>query len=294
MTPLHLRVDVCTYHGLRDGVPGVLEVLRRVRARATFFVAFGPDASGLALLRLLKPSFAMKMLRTNAVGSYGLATAFYGTILPAPLVGAGLTGMVRRIRDEGHEVGMHGWDHRRWQDRLPSYPRERLDREFERMVGAYREALGAEPASFAAPAWRVTRGLLELEEAAGLAWASDVRGGRPFLPRFEGRDFAVAQVPVTLPTLDEGLVTRSREDFVEEVVRQVGAQSDYVCYAAHAEMEGRGYRGELESILRRVDRTVVPLSEAARAGLPRAEIRRGRVEGRPYEVSVAEGFAVTR
>ena len=62
MTPLFLRVDVCTYRGLRDGVPGVLEVLRAARARATFFVTFGPDASGLALLKLLNPAFAWKML----------------------------------------------------------------------------------------------------------------------------------------------------------------------------------------------------------------------------------------
>jgi len=100
LTPLRLRIDVCTYRGLRDGVPGVLDVLRRAGARATFFVAMGPDSSGLALLKLLRPSFALKMLRTRAAASYGLATAFYGTLLPAPLVGAGLPGMLRRIRDE--------------------------------------------------------------------------------------------------------------------------------------------------------------------------------------------------
>src|SRR5262245_31177199 len=98
MNPLYLRVDICTYRGLRDGADGVLEILRKVGARATFFITFGPDSSGLALLKLLRPSFALKMLRTRAASSYGLATALYGTVLPSPLVGAGIPDAVRRIR----------------------------------------------------------------------------------------------------------------------------------------------------------------------------------------------------
>jgi len=29
---------------------------------------------------------------------------------------------VRRTRDEGHETGVHAWDHRQWQDRLLGFP----------------------------------------------------------------------------------------------------------------------------------------------------------------------------
>ena len=104
---LRLRVDVCTYRGLRDGVPGVLEVLKGAKARATFYVTFGPDASGLALLKLFNPKFLLKMLRTKAASTYGWATAFYGTLLPSPLVGAGLPDTLRRIRDEDHELNVH-------------------------------------------------------------------------------------------------------------------------------------------------------------------------------------------
>ena len=69
MTPLRLRVDVCTYRALRDGVPGVLDALRDAKIRATFLVSFGPDASGLALLKLLRPSYAWKVLRSGGAGT---------------------------------------------------------------------------------------------------------------------------------------------------------------------------------------------------------------------------------
>ena len=162
MNPLSLRVDVCTRRGLEVGVPGILQVLRRVKARATFFVTFGPDSSGLAVLRMLNPRFALKMMRTRAGSMYGWKTALYGTVLPAPLVGSESPDLIRRIREEGHEVGMHGWDHRRWQDWLPDLSPERLRTEFGRMVDAYRDALGIAPSSFAAPAWRLSRTLFEL------------------------------------------------------------------------------------------------------------------------------------
>jgi len=126
VNPLFLRVDVCTYRGLRDGVPGVLEVLKRTGARATFCVAMGPDASGLAMVKMLNPAFAWKMLTSKAVGTYGFATALYGTLLPSPMIGGGNPDLLRRIVGDGHEVVPHGWDHRRWQDRMPKMDRAKL------------------------------------------------------------------------------------------------------------------------------------------------------------------------
>jgi peptidoglycan/xylan/chitin deacetylase (PgdA/CDA1 family) len=287
LNPLCLRVDVCTYRGLRDGVPGVLGVLKAAKARATFYVTFGPDASGLALLKLLNPKFALKMLRTKAASTYGWATAFYGTLLPSPLVGAGLPDTLKRIRDEGHEVGVHGWDHRRWQDKLATYASEKLRDEFAKMIDAYRAILGAAPASFAAPAWLLSSDLFDFEQEAGLSFASDTRGTAPFLPRFEGKDGSVPQLPVTLATLDECLGRISPQDFVAESLREAERQPDYACFTAHAESEGMGHKAVLESFLSKLGRPTCPLGEARRGELPRKEIRLGRVPGRPYDVCLS-------
>ena len=289
MTPLYLRVDVCTFRGLRDGAPAVLDVLRRVKARASFFITFGPDASGLALLKILNPAFAWKMLRTRAGATYGWTTALYGTVLPSPLVGSGLPDLLKRIRDEGHEVGAHGWDHRRWQDRLPRYGSARLRDEYLQMVEAYERILGAPPRSFAAPAWIVTRELLELEAETKLDFASDARGSRPFLPTFGGREYPVPQLPVTFPTLDERLGTVTGREFVRETLELSAAQPEYSCFAAHAETEGRTHQAELEAILRGVGRPIASLREAPLEGLSRAEMRLSRVPGRPYDVCVQVG-----
>jgi peptidoglycan/xylan/chitin deacetylase (PgdA/CDA1 family) len=270
-------------------VPALLDLLAGAGARATFFVTLGPDASGLALLKLLRPGFAWKMLRTRAAATYGWATAFYGTLLPSPLVGSGMPDLLRRIRDAGHEVGAHGWDHRRWQDRLPRYPAARLRGEFARMVDAYAGIFGAPPRSFAAPAWMVTGDLLVLEAESRLDYASDARGAAPFLPEFAGREYPVPQLPVTLPTLDERPGAVAAGGFVDEVLERAARQHEYCCFVAHAEAEGRAHRAELEAILRGVGRPVVPLREAPLDGLPRRPMHLGRIDGRPYDVCVEAG-----
>lgn len=290
MTPLRLRVDVCTRNALQEGVPRMLAILKSVGVRATFLVTFGPDASGLALFRMLRPSFARKVWRSGGGATYGWASAFYGTLLPAPLVGAGRPDIVRRIRDEGHEVAPHGWDHRRWQDRLPHYPRARLREEFRRMMDAAEKILGYPPAGFGAPAWLATADLLELEEETGLAWAGDTRGREPFLPVLEGRPFRVPQLPVTLPTLDEALSTDGPDAFLEKVLQQARSQPHYCCFAAHAELEGLAFRATFEQLLRSLDRPVAPLGETPLRDLPLRAIRRGRLPGRPYDMSLEEGF----
>ena len=286
MTPLRLRVDVCTYRGLRDGAPELLRIFRRRKIRATFFVALGPDSSGRAVMKLLQPSFARKMIRNKAAGTYGLATALYGTVLPAPLVGAGRPSILKRILDDGHELGAHGWDHRRWQDDLDEYSRAKLASEFDRMCEAFRAAAGREPRAFAAPAWRVSPALLELEARAGFAFASDSRGSAPFLPVYEGRRYPVPQVPVTFPTLDEALVIMSAAEFYKETLAAAQGGREYACLAVHAEMEGRKYAREFERFLEKLERPVAPLGSTPLENAAPAPMSLKPFAGRSYAVCV--------
>ncbi|OYV97776.1 MAG: hypothetical protein B7X11_06260, partial [Acidobacteria bacterium 37-65-4] len=50
---LGLRIDVDTHEGMRDGVPKLLEVLSAAGVKGTFYLAMGPDRSGLAIFNIL-------------------------------------------------------------------------------------------------------------------------------------------------------------------------------------------------------------------------------------------------
>jgi len=76
---LALKIDVDTPVGLRDGVPTPQRALDARGIRASVHVACGPDHSGRAVRRLLRPGLLAKMVRTNAPGMYGWRTLLCGT-----------------------------------------------------------------------------------------------------------------------------------------------------------------------------------------------------------------------
>ena len=113
-----LKIDVDTYRGSREGVPNLVRMLAARRAGATFLFSLGPDHTGWALRRALRPGFFSKVSRTSVVEHYGLKTLMYGTLLPGPDIGKDCAGHMRAVRDAGFECGIHTWDHVLWQDNV--------------------------------------------------------------------------------------------------------------------------------------------------------------------------------
>jgi peptidoglycan/xylan/chitin deacetylase (PgdA/CDA1 family) len=278
---LGLKIDVCTYDGLRVGVPNLLRLLDKHRVRASFFVALGPDTSGRAILRVLRPGFLAKMRRTSAVRTYGLRTILSGTLLP-PRHMARLAPPLHAVVAAGHELAIHGYDHRRWQDRLHRMDEGAVREEIGRAVTLYREVTGHAPRGFGAPGWQVSAASLRVLDEMGFAYASDTRGLGPFFPRVAGQRLRTLQLPTTFPTLDEVLGPDDADGagFVARVRGALRGRA-WSVLTMHAEMEGRGFQGvadRLLSVLREDGVTCLPL-----------EVLAGRIrEGGEEKIAVAE------
>lgn len=199
---LALRVDVDTFRGTRDGVPRLLDLLAARNVKATFFFTLGPDNMGRHLLRLLKPKFAAKMLRSGAASLYGWDILLAGTLWPGRRIGAALARVLRAAEAAGHEVGLHAWDHHRWQVAARRMTPAALHAELARGAEAFAAALGRPPDCSAAAGWVCDERILAAKEAFGFRYNSDCRGSGVFVPNVGGRDCA-PQVPTTLPTYDE-------------------------------------------------------------------------------------------
>lgn len=280
-----LRVDVDTRRGLDEGVPRLLELFRRRDLRAAFFVTMGPDRSGRAIRRALRPSFLLKMWRTNPFALYGLRTLLSGTLAPARLVGAGAPALLRQIAAEGHEVAPHGWDHVGWQDRVHRLDGAAVRADTERAARAFATAVGARARASAAPGWRTSSAALAAQDALGLDYASDTRGPAPFRAEVDGRVLATVQVPTTMPTMDE-LLGR-----VPDVARALARalRPGLNVFTLHAEVEGGAQQAAFVDFLDELGRMgagfarlgdVAKGARAARDELPVAPVVRGLVDGR--------------
>src|ERR1700734_1256971 len=113
---LALKVDADTDRGTRIGIANLVSDCREFGAAACFLFSLGPDQTGRAITRVLRPGFFQKVSRTSVVQIYGVRTLLNGILLPAPHIGRRNTAILRQVRDEGYEVGIHCYNHYRWQD----------------------------------------------------------------------------------------------------------------------------------------------------------------------------------
>src|ERR1700704_6085354 len=174
-----LKVDVDTLRGTREGVPRLVALLRRHGVDATFYFSVGTDNTGRALRRIFRKGFAKKVARTSVLKHYGLKTLLYGVVLPGPDIGRSAGGVMRRVHDAGFEVGLHTYDHVRWQDYVAKATAAWTRAEFERGMSAFERVFGFFPKSHAAAGWQVNAHALELEREYGLGYARETRGYRP-------------------------------------------------------------------------------------------------------------------
>lgn len=72
MARIVLKIDVDTLRGTREGVPNLARIFDRFAARATFLFSLGPDHTGWAMRRVLRPGFLKKVSRTSVVEHYGV------------------------------------------------------------------------------------------------------------------------------------------------------------------------------------------------------------------------------
>lgn len=200
---LAFKVDVDTDRGTRIGVPALLDLFRAKGVPANFLFSLGPDNTGRAIRRVFRKGFLSKVGRTNVVGTYGLRTLMNGVLLPGPDIARRNAQLMRRTAEMGFSVGIHTYDHIRWQDGLARMTLDQTRAEFGRARAAFERVFGHPAVSAGAAGWQADAKSLAVYDEAGLLWASDARGPHPFLPRAGGRVFRTAQLPTTLPTLDE-------------------------------------------------------------------------------------------
>lgn len=160
-----LRIEVPDYRAAHAGVPPLAELLQRHHAGGSFLFAFGPDWLGRSAARE--------------------------------------AAALRRLRDDGFEVGVSGWQPARWIRQAERAEAAWHADQLGRATAAFEQAFGMPPRLHAAPGWRSDPHALRLTQRLGFACASDCRGRFPFVPVWNGEIVRCFQIPTTLPTLDE-------------------------------------------------------------------------------------------
>lgn len=217
---LAIKVDVDSVRGALQGVPALIDLLRRHSADATFLFALGPDRSGRMLPGRLPMGRRRKSGAPSALERYGFSGLLHGTLLPAPVLGLKAQANLRAAADAGFEVGLRSWDAHAWRRAArtadAAWTHEQMQRAYDRFVSI----VGTPPRIHAACGWQMNRHAFRLTQRLGFDYCSDTRGFRPYVPVLDAEIIACPQIPTTLPTFDELLCDpgTDREGVVDRMV----------------------------------------------------------------------------
>ncbi|WP_338849725.1 xylanase [Massilia sp. W12] len=319
MPKLVLKIDVDTWRGTQEGVPALMRMLQRQRAGASFLFSLGPDHTGWAMKRALRPGFFSKVSRTSVLEHYGLKTLMYGVLLPGPDIGAGSRDILREVYRSGFECGIHCWDHVRWQDNVRRKDEAWTRKQMDLARARFAEIFLREAHTHGAAGWQMNSHALALEDEAGMRYASDSRArlredgwladpaAGPHRLIADGRRLSCVQLPTTLPTLDEllgvempdgagGAVLLTPENIAAWILRLTapGAQYRDHVYTLHAELEGQKLSGVFLQLLQGWQEQGYHLTsmrelyeQVADQALPEQALQWGELPGRSGEMLLA-------
>jgi undecaprenyl phosphate-alpha-L-ara4FN deformylase len=287
-----LRIDVDTMRGTKLGVPTLLRLLEHHQIKATFFFSVGPDNMGRHLWRLLRPAFLIKMLRSNAAGLYGMDILLRGTFWPGSVIGKHCAEIIHETAEAGHEIGLHAWDHHRWQTQVAVMSKKKsVLAELKRAKEMLEHIIGGPILCSAAPGWRCTDNVLIEKEKLNFSYNSDCRGDSIFYPMVDGRQLGQPQIPVTLPTYDEIIGSNgiTADNYNEHIFSLIHSDQLNVL-TIHAEAEGISCEKLFRDFLQKAcDRQIrlLPLQKLLHKSTPPrpARVIRDNLQGREGWIS---------
>jgi undecaprenyl phosphate-alpha-L-ara4FN deformylase len=219
-TPAAIRIDV---DSVRDVtlLPELLDLLHTIDVKATLFVATGPNRLALNVFEYVaNPLNALSLFKSKPL-RYGF-DSFKGIVRQAP-VEATRPEILRRAINEGHELGLHGYDHFAWVKTLPQRDEAEVQALITKGLKALQATAQAEIRGFASPGFTVTSSLRQAIDKVGFEYSSDIKANQPiepFYPQTEAKKSSVLQVPVSTDSIGELFALGFSEDEIKAQVNR--------------------------------------------------------------------------
>ena len=252
-----LRVDI---DGVKDAelLPLLLDMLNRQGIKATFFLTSGPDNTAWNMRHYVNP---LNLIRRRAFKRYGLhmlnGLLFKREVLKSKNIDL--------ILDNGHELGLHGYDHYNWMNHLDSKSMEEIGALISCGCDLFEQAFGFYPKSFASPGFKMNSSFLSVLDDFGFSYSSDFIAERAFYPEIGGKVCRTLQIPVSMRSIGEqeesGL---SDNQILKAVMDRLSRSSPFVFYC-HPSYEPVFKPALMERVLKCLEETakIVTLGKIA-------------------------------
>ena len=270
-----IRVDVDFEIDLIRGIPFLLDLFKEHGVKATFFVTMGPDGFGYNRRRVKSVNYIQRILSLNPfkiVRGFGLFYLIKQILGIKNNVGASHPDILEKIVSEGHELGVHGFDHYQWAENVWCWNKAQVEEDIKKAAAVFRDQRGVDPEVWASPNWRCSEDSLQFIDGFNNEYSADTRGKSPFFPTIGDWKAKTVQLPINLPCLHEVkqfLKTNDENSIIQYVFSHF--QEHYNILCIHGYYEGILARHLFKSFLQealRKGHEFVPLNQIAKEVKP--------------------------
>ena len=172
MKTFTLRVDLESDKGIKEGVPKLLELLKKHKIKASFYISMGGESN---FLEILKYRNKLKTSGERKIKVWKLKDKLRMIFFPKDFVKENKE-ILRKIINEGHELGLHGWKHREW---TRGFEKINIENTINKSIKKYKKVFNKNPISFASPGFNVNNNVLKILEQNNIKFISDFPGEKP-------------------------------------------------------------------------------------------------------------------
>ena len=185
MKTFTLRVDLESFKGIKEGVPKLLDLLKKYNLKASFYLTIGGESN---IFEILKYRNKLKSSGERKIRIWSLKEKLRMVLFPRDFVKENKK-ILKRILEEGHELGLHGWKHREWTRGLEKI---NVEKTVNKSIKKYIKIFEKNPISFLSPGYNVNKKVLEILEKNKIKFTSDFPGNKS---KFYGK---IKNIPITI------------------------------------------------------------------------------------------------
>ncbi len=238
-----LRIDLESDKGIKKGLPQFLDLLKKYDIKASFYLVMGGESNIFELLKYRK-KLTSSGERTLKVWSLKekLRMAFF----PKDFVMLNEK-ILKRILEEGHELGLHGWKHRAWTRGLNKI---NIKEHIIKSKRKYEKIFQREPISFSAPGFNINNQVLEVLEENKILFLSDFPGEHP---KFYKK---INNIPMTIlgenkiPIIEYLVSIIKSDKEIIEIIKKEVSEKILISFYMHGLFEARFKLNLLEKIFK--------------------------------------------
>lgn len=238
-----LRVDLESDKGIKEGVPRLLDLLNDYKIKASFYLVMGGESG---IFNTLKYRKKIKSSEERVIKLWGFKDKLKMVFFPKDFVEENIK-ILKRILEEGHELGIHGWKHREWTRGLEKI---NIKKTISKSIVRYVQLFGKKPISWASPGFNTNEKVLKELQNLGISHISDFQGNKQ---AYYGK---IKNVPITIfgknkmPIIEHLASLKKNDEEILKELKEKAEKNEIISFYIHGMFEARFKIRILEEIFK--------------------------------------------